>query len=179
MKAAGIPKRDERERTVDVHALRTTFGTMLSRHGVAPRTAQAAMRHSDIKLTMNTCADPKLLEVGEALERLPALATGLKLDAPPDAPSQCKTGHAEASYGTTERICKSLGEESRNVVTAYPVNKNTPLTSCDISGAPIELTGFEPATSWSRTKRSTKLSYSSLNRGVTLKRSARKSTSPY
>ena len=40
--AAGIPKRDERGRTIDVHALRHTFGTLLSKGGVAPRTAQAA-----------------------------------------------------------------------------------------------------------------------------------------
>ncbi len=34
--AAGIPKVDERGRTVDVHAMRHTFGTMLQRAGVAP-----------------------------------------------------------------------------------------------------------------------------------------------
>jgi integrase len=48
-----IDKRDDRGRTIDVHALRTTFGTLMSRGGVAPRTAQAAMRHSKIDLTMN------------------------------------------------------------------------------------------------------------------------------
>ena len=31
-----IDKRDERGRTVDVHALRHTFGTLLSKGGVAP-----------------------------------------------------------------------------------------------------------------------------------------------
>ncbi len=50
LKAAGIPKRDERGRTVDVHAMRHTFGTLLSKGGVTPRTAQAAMRHSDDRL---------------------------------------------------------------------------------------------------------------------------------
>src|SRR5262249_51783805 len=62
-----IDKRDERGRTIDVHALRTTFGTLLSMGGVAPRTAQAAMRHSDIKLTMTTYTDPKLLDVRAAV----------------------------------------------------------------------------------------------------------------
>lgn len=71
--AAGIPKRDERGRTVDVHALRHSFGTLLSRNGVFPRTAQAAMRHSTIDLTMNLYTDPKLLEVASALEALPRL----------------------------------------------------------------------------------------------------------
>lgn len=65
-------KRDGRGGTLDVHALRTTFGTMLSKGGVAPRTAQAAMRHSDIRLTMGVYTDPKLLDVRGALDALPA-----------------------------------------------------------------------------------------------------------
>ena len=73
LKLAGIDKRDERGRTLDVHALRHSFGTLLSKGGVAPRTAQAAMRHSSIDLTMNTYTDPKLLDVQGALDALPAL----------------------------------------------------------------------------------------------------------
>jgi hypothetical protein len=71
-----IDKRDERGRTIDVHALRTTFGTHLSKGGVVPRTAQAAMRHSDIKLTMGVYTDPKLLDVRGALDVLPDLPLG-------------------------------------------------------------------------------------------------------
>jgi len=56
--AAGIPMRNERGRTVDLHALGHTFGTHLSKNGVAPRTAQAAMRHSSLDLTMNVYTDP-------------------------------------------------------------------------------------------------------------------------
>ena len=59
LKRAGIPKRDDRGRTLDVHALRTTFGTLLSRGGVPLRTAQAAMRHSDPSLTANVYTDPE------------------------------------------------------------------------------------------------------------------------
>src|SRR6185436_10184672 len=43
LKLAGIPKKDERGRTLDVHALRHSFSTLLSKGGVAPRTAQAAI----------------------------------------------------------------------------------------------------------------------------------------
>jgi hypothetical protein len=71
--AAGIPKRDDRGRTLDVHALRTTFGTLMSKGGVAPRTAQAAMRHSDIRLTMGVYTDPRSLDVRGALDALPSL----------------------------------------------------------------------------------------------------------
>ena len=59
--------------TIDVHAMRHTFGTLLSRGNVAPRTAQAAMRHSSIDLTMNVYTDPKLLDVAGALGALPEL----------------------------------------------------------------------------------------------------------
>ena len=74
MQAAGIPKRDEQGGTVDVHALRHTFATMLSTSGVSPRTAQAAMRHSSIDLTMNTYTDPRMLDVQGAVESLPELS---------------------------------------------------------------------------------------------------------
>ena len=73
LKLAGIPKQDSRGWTIDVHALRHTFGTLLSKGNVAPRTAQAAMRHSSLDLTMNVYTDPKLLDVAGALERLPEL----------------------------------------------------------------------------------------------------------
>ena len=56
--AAGIPKRDERNRVVDVHALRVTFGTHLCAARVPLRTAQAAMRHSKPELTANIYTDP-------------------------------------------------------------------------------------------------------------------------
>ncbi len=71
--AAGIPKRDERNRVVDIHALRVTFGTHLSAAGVPLRTAQAALRHSKPELTANIYTDPKLLDVAGAIDALPAL----------------------------------------------------------------------------------------------------------
>jgi len=70
---AGIAKSDDRGRTVDVHALRHTFGTMLSKAGVSPRVAQAAMRHSSLELTMNVYTDPRLLDVQGAVELLPVI----------------------------------------------------------------------------------------------------------
>ena len=76
LKAAGIPKRDDRGWTVDVHALRHSFGTHLSIGGVSPRTAQAAMRHSKIDLTMNLYTDPILLDIHGALNALPELPLG-------------------------------------------------------------------------------------------------------
>jgi integrase len=73
LNAASIDKSDDRGRTADIHALRHTYGSLLSAGGVSPRTAQAAMRHSSIDLTMNVYTDPRVLDVAGALAALPAL----------------------------------------------------------------------------------------------------------
>jgi len=57
---------------------------LLSRGNVAPRVAQAAMRHSTIDLTMNVYTDPQLLDVAGALDRLPELWLASSPDAPAD-----------------------------------------------------------------------------------------------
>ncbi len=66
--AAGSLKVDADGCLVHIHALRHSFGTHLSKAGVTPRVAQAAMRHSDISLTMNTYTDARLLDTAEAIE---------------------------------------------------------------------------------------------------------------
>ena len=81
---------------VDVHSLRHTTATYLAKAGVAPRTAQAIMRHSDIRLTLGTYTDPRLLDTAKAMDALPRFdrpseserlrATGTT-DAKPDAPA--------------------------------------------------------------------------------------------
>lgn len=53
LEAAGITKCDDRGRTPDVHALRHTFGTHLSKAEVPLKTAQAALRQSSPTLTAN------------------------------------------------------------------------------------------------------------------------------
>ncbi|ELP30840.1 tyrosine-type recombinase/integrase [Rhodopirellula baltica] len=70
LKAAGIPKKDADGCVVHVHALRHSFASHLSKAGVAPRIAQAAMRHSNIRLTMGTYTDERLLDTAEAIETL-------------------------------------------------------------------------------------------------------------
>jgi integrase len=70
---AGIPFKDERGRQADFHALRMTADTMLGLAGVPPRVRQLFMRHSDIKLTLETYDDSSLYEqeaAVKALERL-------------------------------------------------------------------------------------------------------------
>lgn len=76
-RAAGIAKTDARGRVVDIHALRTTFGTHLAVAGVHPRVAQAALRHSRMELTTNFYTDPALLDVNGAVNALPDFAAGV------------------------------------------------------------------------------------------------------
>lgn len=71
--AAGIPKFDKYGRSIDVYALRHMFATLLSNSGVAPPITKAAMGHSDLRLTMNTYTDKKLLDIHGALKKLPSL----------------------------------------------------------------------------------------------------------
>lgn len=72
--ASGIPYQDERGRRVDLHALRTTFGTMLSAAGVSPRVAMELMRHSDIRLTMRIYTDAAQLPLSSEIAKLPAFS---------------------------------------------------------------------------------------------------------
>ena len=64
---------DDRGRTVDRHALRTTFISWLSAQKVAPRDAMSLARHTDIRLTMKNYTDPRLLDLRAGVESLPAL----------------------------------------------------------------------------------------------------------
>jgi integrase len=74
LEAAEIPKQDDRGRTIDLHGLRTTFGTMLAKSGTGVRTAQSAMRHATPTLTMGVYVDSALLDVAAAVEALPGFA---------------------------------------------------------------------------------------------------------
>ena len=172
---AGIDKRDERGRTIDVHAMRHTFGTLLSKGGVAPRTAQAAMRHSTIDLTMNTYTDPKLLDVAGALDALPALPLG---GTPADQQEQRATGSEDLRGASLQQLAVTLavktgkrgimepiaanlaGNEGELALPATvdasgcAINAKHPLTSVVNGCLVVERKGVEPSTFALRTRRS-------------------------
>ena len=174
--AAGIDKRDERGRTLDVHTLRHSFGTLLSKGGVAPRTAQAAMGHSSIDLTMNVYTVPRLLDVYGALISLPSF----NLDASPSTERETMratgTDDTIGFSGATAKsfVAPNVGERGQIVSFAVissnvdderttqsasdenitmPSEKALPAVSAN-KASRIGMTGFEPATSWSQTRRS-------------------------
>ena len=83
---AGIPYVNERGEYADFHALRKTFGTLLTLAGVSPRTVMELMRHSDMRLTAKTYTDANLLPISEAIGKLAQISVRL-LDAPIHSPA--------------------------------------------------------------------------------------------
>ena len=165
LKAAGIPKRDDRGQTLDVHALRHTFGSLLSRGGVAPRTAQAAMRHSSIDLTMNVYTDPRLLDVAGALDALPLLpldgevetnqatlsATGTEGKGPSKiapvlAPNLDKRGKSLPSVVKMTAEKKAAKDNLPIDVSSLPVKRKDLLSTPDNRSSKVGDTGLEPVT---------------------------------
>ncbi len=168
LRAAGIPKRDDRGRVVDVHAMRMTFGTHLSKGGIPLRTAQAAMRHSKPELTANVYTDPRLLDVAGALGVLPALpltnpwhdraaraigpdralALLLALNTDQTGVNGGKADHGAGKTGGAQSIGWSR-------VSADSVNKNGSQSTQDHEPASKRVKGVEPSTSTLATLRST------------------------
>lgn len=148
--AAGIPAVDERGRCVDVHALRTTFGTMLSVAGVAPRVAMELMRHSDLKLTMRVYTDAGHLPLAQDVLKLPAFSLP-KNDAHLNAQRDAQTavaGRVEQSEGVAE--VRGLANGQVPVTVSF-----SPAGSLSVAtGEDLKMVGavrFELTTSTSRT----------------------------
>ena len=70
-KAAGIERKSPDGRSIDIHSLRRTFGTMLARAGVPLTTTQRLMRHSTPELTAKLYIDVEPIDMMQAVEKLP------------------------------------------------------------------------------------------------------------
>ena len=70
LKAAGIKRKEDDGRSIDVHSLRKTFGTMLARAGVPLTTVQRLMRHSTPLLTAKLYIDVDPIDLTQAMEKL-------------------------------------------------------------------------------------------------------------
>ena len=73
LKAAGIERKSSDGRSIDIHALRKTFGTMLAKAGVPLTTTQRLMRHHSPVITAKLYIDVDPVDMMQALEQLPAL----------------------------------------------------------------------------------------------------------
>jgi integrase len=174
LRLAGIPKHDERGRTLDVHALRHTFGTLMSKGGVAPRTAQAAMRHSKLDLTMSVYTDPRLLDVRGALDVLPALPLDVdvtkqealratvegiplpethdpqrfpvQLVAPAVAPTSDNSVQSPSFSGKPSTLEPAFKEPKPVAVSSTPDKRKHPPTTAVSGCHGVGATGLEPVT---------------------------------
>ena len=169
---AGIPKTDDRGRVVDVHSMRMTLATMLNKAGVAPRTAQEIMRHSDIRLTMATYTDAKLLNVSGALDLLPKLSPDRTPDGTQEAMRATGTD-GRAGFKSAPKSAPGTAQSGRSG--AVPVilagnfgakpgdtgevgNRTNPMEKARSEGfsdraSGMETMGLEPTTSALRTHR--------------------------
>ena len=162
LKVAGIPKTDERGRVIDLHAMRMTLATMLNKAGVAPRTAQEIMRHSDIRLTMETYTDPQMLGRAEALDAIGELSAQAPSDCrrtivddssepqslppkrPPNSAHQSEPQRIPANSRRNSPARSRSGEGGTNV--ANPTKKALPEGFSD-KAVRVEAKGLEPSTS--------------------------------
>ena len=142
--AAGIPKRDERGRTVDVHAMRGTFASHLAAAGVSPVTLKTLMRHARIETTLKHYADPALLDVAGAVEMLPAVCNG--------AATAAATGTADS---VALNVALTPGRGRQNVAlsgnrAAGRRRRSSPVTPAKNAGdtafSSMGDTGLEPVT---------------------------------
>ncbi len=90
LKAAGIAHRDEAGRTVDFHALRHTYISLMARAGVPPKVLMDLARHSDINLTMAYYSHTLVSDRAKALKALP------------DLTGKPATGQRKAATGTDD-----------------------------------------------------------------------------
>ena len=94
-----IEKVDERGRTFDLHAFRTTFNSLLAAAGVPLTTRRLLMRHAASGVTDAHYADAKLIDLRGALDVLPALP----LNCGDDRNTQRATGTDGAIAGSGVR----------------------------------------------------------------------------
>ena len=71
--AAGIPYIDGQGHYADFHALRGTLNTHLAINNVDPQIRQKIMRHSDIRLTLDTYTDTTQLHIANAIQVLTSI----------------------------------------------------------------------------------------------------------
>lgn len=70
LRVAGINRLDDDGRSIDIHSLRKTFGTLLAKAGVPLTTVQRLMRHSTPLLTAKLYIDVETIDLTQALEKL-------------------------------------------------------------------------------------------------------------
>ena len=149
LQAAGIPKRDDRGRTVDVHAMRGTFGSLLAAAGISPIVLKELMRHRRIETTLKHYVDPRLLDVAGAVSAQPAidLAGGADREADRDSVRGALNGAPTAARGSrSEEIADQMLATARDAATAKR-SRNHLVSPVIPAKTKERAKGLEPSTS--------------------------------
>ena len=147
LQAAGIPKRDDRGRTVDVHAMRGTFGTLLAAAGTSPIVLKELMRHRRIETTLKHYVDPRLLDVAGAVSALPAIGVasgavaamgrepvGGALDGAPTAARGSKSQEiAEQMQAAASDAATSKRSKNHRVSPVFPAKEEKRATRLELA----------------------------------------------
>ena len=138
LKLAGIPKVDERGKTLDFHSLRHGLATRLASLNVPLQIAMKLMRHSDPKLTAKVYVDQASLPLMSAISLLPGMSNGKSLS-PHSSLDLGATGdfgsHAVATIAPDFFTQCTLNEELSRHLTPF-------VATCQME----PLVGFEPTT---------------------------------
>ena len=164
---AEIDVRDKSGAVVDLHSLRHTCATWLTRAGVIPKVAQYLMRHANLSTTMGIYTHLDLTDMANGVAALPEIE-------PPTEPSHADSADNEPKDETEERQQirqhqndisaqsestpgndKGRGETGGVAVSPCPEAEIDP-ECCSESHDVVEqdlvgVTGLEPAASTSRT----------------------------
>jgi len=155
---AGIELVDAEGRHADLHALRTTLGTMLARDGVAPQIAKQVMRHSDYRTTLKSYTALNLTDSRQAVEGLNIRVTpgGQAVGTPADSPADSPAVPAQERAGSCDLVQPdrmASGAETAWIPNVKP--ENGTLGVANMARPP----GLEPGTAGLEIRCSIQLSY--------------------
>ena len=109
---AGIPLIDDHDRHADLHALRSTLGTMLARGGVTPQVGRQIMRHADYRTTLKHYTRLELVDAEGAIGKMASV--GAESSSPPAPvvpdPQQIPQQSAHEAARTGATTCAEGGD---------------------------------------------------------------------
>ncbi len=141
-------------RHVTFHGTRHSFGTALVR-SAGTAVAQKALRHSDVRLTIHTYGHLDVEDVRAGISKMTRTA------AAPEGTDDSGLRTASGLQTAPDLVPTRTPRELRTA----PHQRKGPAILAESRGRKrVGETGFEPATPWSRTKCSTRLSHSPLLR---------------
>ena len=139
LKAAGIPRVDQRGHVAVFHSLRHTFGTWLWETGANPRVIQELMRHGDLRLTSQRYTDTAGLAMNDAVGKLP----GFNLTA-----GRCAQIGAQISVESGQNVSQPVATKKKKGKLQTVANEcvSRVLAGLVAGSRMVRAAGFEPAT---------------------------------